>query len=739
MQHSPMPPRHYDDQVAGPSRVDSDVMDPMRVWLMIRRRWALLTAILVLCLAAGAVFTLAQTKLYRATSTVMIDQRTQEVVKGDQVLSNLQQAPMGQKSDVVDTEVEILRSPRIAETVARTLRLDQNPAFNGTAVPTGFKALTQDIKHLIRKPQPQGRTDRDLMLAAVQSVENGADVQRRGLTNVIDIQFTAEDPRLAAQVANTYAAAYLSSQVADKVAATESANTWLAQRVEEMRGEVTSAERNLAQYQSEKGLLVATGSQLNEQRVSQLQIDEGQARTDLAEKMARLSTARKQLAAGATGEELGQALSSPVIQSLRGQIAVAQQKQADLLMRYGPKHPDVINSQHDITQAKTQIREEIGRIIGSLESDVTVAQSRLNTIQSTLGAARGTLAGDKTAQVQGNELDRNAQAKRGLYQSYLDRLQQTSTQTGLARADASLVANAPTPRKPSSPNLKFNMLVSAMAAASIGAALIALLELLNQGLQTSTQVEQKLGQMAAGSIPLLHKRDGAPQDLLVAKPFSVFAEAFRKLRVFVQHGPEPVKVIALTSALPKEGKTTTAFCFARSLGLAGLKVLVVDCDLRMRSLSQLIGAEAAPGLLDVLSGGATLQSTVRRDPVSHADILPAGAAAHMRQRDFLGSEAMDTLIQQLKDRYDFVILDCPPALAVSDALTIAHKADGVLFLVRSGTTPSQAAEFALHALHTAGANILGVALTLVDMEVQARYGYGDGAYFFNRYREYYNN
>jgi succinoglycan biosynthesis transport protein ExoP len=738
VQHTPPPPlRTYDDQVGG--RADADTLDPMRLWLMIRRRWPLLGAILVLCLAAGAVFTLTQTPLYRATSTVMIDQRTQEVVKGDQVLSNLQQAASGQKSDVVDTEVEVLRSPRIAETVARTLRLDQNPAFNGTAVPTGFKALARDIKRLFRKPAPQGRTPADLMQAAVQSVEAGVSVQRRGLTNVIDIQSTAEDPRLAAQIANTYAAAYLSSQVADKVAATESANAWLAQRVEEMRGEVTSAERNLAQYQAQQGLLVATGSQLNEQRVAQLQLDEGQARTDLAEKMARLSTARKQLAAGATGEELGQALSSPVIQALRGQIAQAQQKQADLLTRYGPKHPDVINSQHDIAQAKAQIREEIGRIIGSLESDVTVAQSRLSTIQGSLSAARGTLAGDKTAQVQGNELDRNAQAKRGLYQSYLDRLQQTSTQTGLARADASLVANAQAPRRPASPNLKFNMLVSALAAASIGAALVTLLELLNQGLQTSTQVEQKLGQMAAGSIPLLGKRDGPPQDLLVAKPFSVFAEAFRKLRVFVQHGPDPVKVIALTSALPKEGKTTTAFCFARSLGLAGLKVLVVDCDLRMRSLSHLIGAEAAPGLLDVLSGAATLQATVRRDPVSHADILPAGAAAHMRQRDFLGSEAMDTLILHLKDRYDFVILDCPPALAVSDALTVAHKADGVLFLVRSGTTPSQAAEFALHALHTAGANVLGVALTLVDMEVQARYGYGDGAYFLNRYREYYNN
>ena len=474
-----------------------------------------------------------------------------------------------------------------------------------------------------------------------------------------------------------------------------------------------------------------------EQRVAQLQVEETSGRADLSDKEARLSTAKRQAGGATSGEDLGVAISNPVIQGLRSQISAAYTRRADLLTRYGPKHPDVINSEHEIEGLQRQIQGEVQRILGSLQADVDASRGRLATVESSLGAARGTLSGDKSAQVGLDQLSQNAAAKRSLYDSYLGRLEQTSTTAGLATPDATLISLAEQPSKPSKPRVALDLIIAVFAGSCVGLALLTLLELLNHGLQTSSQVERKLAEPCAGSVPLLRKGDGAPLDFVVRKPLSAFAESFRKLKVFVQHSSTgPVQVLAVTSALPREGKTTTAFCFARSLALSGSRVVVVDCDVRIRSLSTLAGMNQETGLVSVLNGTATLEQVLLRDEASGALILPISRAENS-QEDVLGSRAMDELLARLRQDFDFVILDCPPALAVSDALTMAHKADGLLFLVRWRVTSAQAADAALTALRSAGANVLGVALTQVDVAAQSRHGYGDAGMFHKQYSQYY--
>ncbi len=712
---------------------EREFFDPRKVILILRRRWPWLVGVVLTALVIGAALTAFATPQFQAVATVALDLRTQQVVSSQQVLGGLP----GQK-DVVDTEVEILRSPQIQLSVVNNLHLDQDATFNGDEPPHGLDAIKANVRALFGGKALSNDTPADKIQNALNTLQNNTKILRRGLTYVIDISYMDESADVAARVANAYVQAYLSSQLADKVAANQQATKWLGDRVGEMKGQVTAAEQSEAQYQADKGLLTATGSGLTEQRVSQLMQEESAARADLAEKEARLSAARRQIAQGGTGEELGQALSSPVIMGLRSGITAANQKQTDLLTRYGPKHPDVVNSQHEIGQLQNQIREEIKRIIGGLESDVSVSRSRLATVDASLGEARGSLASAKGAQVGLAELDRNAQAKRSLYQSYLDRLQQTSTQTGLARPDATVVAPATPPPLPATPNVKLNMALSLLVGLCGGLALIVLLDLLEQNIQTSTQVEQKLGEPSAGSVPLLRAADGAPIDYVLAKPLSGFAEAFRKLRVYITHRSrqEPVKVIAITSALPKEGKTTMAFCMARSLAQAGFRTVVVDCDTRVRSLSRLAGVNPERGLVSVLSGECSLAEAMRTDAPSGADVLAIGGG-EQTPKDSLAMGTMDTLLAQLKAEYDFVLLDCPPALAVSDALSVAAKADGVLFLVRWAATSSRAADYALAALRTAGADILGVALTQVDMRAQSRYGYGDANFFYKQYASYY--
>jgi capsular exopolysaccharide synthesis family protein len=197
-----------------------------------------------------------------------------------------------------------------------------------------------------------------------------------------------------------------------------------------------------------------------------------------------------------------------------------------------------------------------------------------------------------------------------------------------------------------------------------------------------------------------------------------------------------VKTVAVTSALPNEGKTTTAVCLARSAALQGIRVVIVDCDLRRGSLKHVAHANKGHGLLEVLAGKAQLTQALVRDSATEADILPLSDGS-ISQKDVFGSPAMDRLLAQLGDLYDLVILDAPPVLPTADARVLARKADFTILVARWRATPYQAIESAMYVLSGNNVDVGGVVLNQVDMKQQARHGYGDVAYHFNAYRSYY--
>jgi polysaccharide biosynthesis transport protein len=698
---------------------------------ILRRRWRVLLAILLAAIGLAAIYTSAELPKYTASAAVMLNPRTEAIVQDEaQVLSDLPK-----DSGTVDTQVEYLKGRRLAEAVVRKLKLYENPGQvigHGTPLDLVYSGALS----FMPKWDWSKLTQQQAIEAATNGVLGNLVIMRRGYTSVIDIMFTSENPALAAEVANAYAEVYLEAQVADKVEATAVANRWLRTRIESLRTEVSAAEGAVARYQAANGLLIATGSELTEQRVSQLQVAENTARADLAEKRARLAAASAQLASGKTGEELGEALGSPVIQALRTEVARAKQRREDLEARYGPKHPEVINSRVQTVQLEQQVQAEVKRIIGSLQADVTAAEGRVASLRASLGGEESSLARNKAKQVGAGELERNATAKRTLYESYLARLQQTSTQAGLATPDAIIVTHARTPRQPSAPNVPFNLLFGAFGGLSVGIALVGLLELMQTGMRTGAQIERVLEEPYAGSIPMLRTPAINPIDAVIDHPLSLFSESFRQLQVLLQHafGDEGVKVVAVTSALPGEGKTTTAICFGRAASRTGARVLVVDCDVRLHALTRALGINAKVGLLEALSDARDPLSVIVDDPAARVDILPL-SEGEPRDDDLLGSPAMARLLERLRGHYDLIILDCPPVLAVADALAVANIADGVLFLVRWQSTPVKAAQFALESLRSAEARIAGVVLAQVDLKMQAMHG--DRLFYHRQYEKYY--
>lgn len=721
------------------SLVGGDALDFRRIAVVLRRRLRLFVTIAALVMIGTIVVTLHATPKYTAAAKVMLDPRKETVTNVQDVLSGL---PAG--SDVVDTEVEVMKSPQLAARVVDALHLDQDPEFNrALRRPTGLSAVVHGVREMIGAGPPAAKPNplrqREVIVNAVMA---GFTVKRVGLTYVMDVAYQANNPTKAAAIANKFAELYLLEQLEAKFDATRQATNWLNSRLAEMRSQVEADDTAVQQYKIANNLLSASGTNLTEQEISSYNQTLGQAQAQVAEDQARLNTARAQMAKGSTGDDVGEALDSPVIQRLREQRAEMSAKVADLQTRYGDRHPEMLKTQHQMADIDNQIQAEIKRIISNLQAKAEVSRQRAAAVAGTIGGAKGQLANNNRAMVRLNELQRTADASRALYDNYLTRFKETSNQQGVGQSDARIVGYAVAPVSPSSPKVNLNLALGLLLALGAGAGSVALAELLDPGLATANDVERRLDSFCLGSIPLFasvaNKSRLEPQDYVVQKPLASFSESFRNLRTSISYcrSGEPVQVVAITSALPDEGKTTTAICLARVAALQGSRVLMIDCDLRRHNLDRFVPADTNKGLLQVLNGEATLRDAITIDEASGAHIL-AIAKGSYTPRDVFGSLAMDRLLALVRSQYDYIVLDTAPILPIADTRVLAPKADVVIFLARWRKTPVHAIHSALRLLHGSGAYLGGVVLTRVDMKQQPKHGYGDPAYYYDQYHEYY--
>jgi exopolysaccharide transport family protein len=722
-------------------------VDLLRLVALFRRRLPLFLAVALVVFVAVVIFTVQATPLYTATSSLTINTRTQNVVSAESVLSGL-----SAETSVVDTEIEILKSRQLAQRVVEALNLEEDAEFNpALAEPGALEAVVGGIGALFGAAAPDAAREQLSAVEAQKEKEKVVDnvlsrlsVRRAGLTYVMNVGFTSENPAKAARIANTYAERYLLEQLEAKFDATRQANSWLNTRLTELRGEVQQAEAAVEQYRTANNLLSSSGATLTEQEISTYNQQLATVRATQAEAEARLRTARSQLAAGSNGEDVGEALGSQVVQQLRSRRAEVSGRVADLSSRYGPRHPDMMRAERELADIDAQIQAEIRRIISNLEAQVQVARERTASMAGSLGSARGTLAANNAAGVRLNELSRNAEAVRTLYQSFLNRFQETTSSEGIEESDARIVSPASIPTGASSPNVPLNLALGLVLALGAGFAAVVLAIMLDTGVTTAEDVERKFSLPHLGSVPLLasvaapEDRDETPADYVVKKPLSSFTEAVRAMRasiLFSRIGHD-IRVITLTSALPGEGKTTTALCLARVAAQQGARVVLVDCDLRRRNVNRLLGFEPEVGLVEVLNRSVPLDQAIKLDELSGAHILPL-AKDSFTPRDVFGTPAMDQLLAHLRQSFDLVILDTAPVLAVSDTRLIAAKSDAVVFLARWRRTPERAIGSALKALEQSGAHVAGLGMTQVDMKAQSRYGYGDAGYYYADYKKYY--
>jgi exopolysaccharide transport family protein len=712
-------------------------IDVDRLQAAFQRRLRLMIAVAIVVFSAIVLITLEATPKYTAKAEVMLDRHQQKVVDAQEVLSGLPP-----DSNAVDTEVQVISSHALARRVVDALNLQTDPDFNPRLRPPGLfsRGAPEPAPTSMAGVEREKERATDILLG-------GLKVARTGVTYVIGISYTSKSSRKASILANAFADQYLNDQLETKFEATKRASDWLNSKLTGLRSQAESSDAAVQAYKSANGLLSSEGNTITEQSISGLSEQIAQAKAAEAEVSARVSTARAQLAHGSNGEDVGEALSSPVVSQLRAQRAEVSRQVADLEGRYGPRHPDLLKAKRQLGDIDSQITAEIQRIISGLEAQEQVARQRTASLQASLAGSKGTLSANNNASVRLNELQRDADSVKTLYQSYLDRFKQTTAQQGIEETDARILSRAEVPLRPSSPNVPLNFALGILLGIAAAVAAAAIAELLDRGLASGDDVERELGVPSLVGIPHLlsvtdlkgRQRSIRPTDFIVEKPLSRFAEAFRTLRTSIVYSnlDRKIQVISVASAVPGEGKSTTCAALARTSALAGAAVVAVDCDLRRRSLHKLFDLEPQLGLLDVLTGAATLDQALVLDQASGAYILPL-TTAPFTPKDVFGSDAMDNLLRQLRARFDFILLDTPPVLAVADAAVICAKADAVVFITRWRKTSRRFVEQSLRVLSGVGAYVAGVSLTQVDAKQQARSGYADAAYYYKQYRGYYS-
>lgn len=745
MANSSSQQRAYADQSA-----DDSLVDLRQLWRVFVRRLPVFAAVALSVFVLCVVITMQMTPQYTAAASVIIDPRRTQVIDIEAVLTGV-----GSDAQALDTEVQLIQSRSMAHAVVARLDLVRDPEFNGSLrEPSGLGAVIQAVKGFVSALVPSQAVlesddaDERMREAVTSAVLDRLSARRTGLTYVISVAFRSEDPRKAARIANAFADQYLLSQLEAKFDATERANTWLNDRLEVLREEVRTAEQAVEMYRAEHGLLDASGSNLTEQQISDLNAQLAIQRAELSAAESSLRNVQTQLSRGASLDTIGEVLRSDTIRALRAQQTETSRRRSDLTSRYGPRHPEILAVEREAADLEEQVNREIQRIIAGLETEVNVARQRVGSLQNTLSGFRDELVVNNRALVRLRELEREAEASRTLFESFLNRFRQTSEQDDLTTADARIVARAPVPLDPSSPNWLLNLALGIVLAVMAGAGAVMILEVFDNGVRTEADVERELGAAHIASVPLLARprfgrRKGTsgsqPYDYIRDNPLSGIAEAFRVIRsaILLSSIDKVHKVVAITSALPGEGKTTTTYSLGRISAMSGSRTVIIDCDLRRRLLTKAAAPEAAKGLLEVLAGECQLDEALVEDAERGLHIMPV-VESQFTPRDVFSSEAFKAFLAVLRQRYDLILIDTAPVLAVTDTRVIAARSDAVIMSVKWKTTPREAAASALEILRDVKANVLGVALAQVDMNAQARYGHEGSSYYYKNYRNYYS-
>jgi succinoglycan biosynthesis transport protein ExoP len=725
-----------------------------------RRQLSLILASLAFASCVGILYLLVTRPTYTASATMVIDSRR----GGVQQKSVLGDPPAD--SAWIDSQIGILMLERdkIGLVVAQQLELAKKPGlyekdegFLGTLI-TAVTGLFGN------NPPAKTASEEELTQRAAGEVAGGLDVKRIGFSYLVDINFSSHNQELAAKVANAAADAYVVAELNAKYQSLRQASDWLQERYQTLRDQASSADRAVVEFKNKNNIVTASGKPIIDLQLTEVNNRIGEARALTADKQARLdqiqAVIKDQEANGTIDTTVPDALLNPIITKLRGQYLDLVNKEADWSKRYGHNHLLVVTLRDQIKDIRNSTREELKRIAESDRSELEIAKKKEEELTKQLAGIIAQVPND--AQITLRGLESSAQSFRTFYDNFLQNYTESVQQQSSPIPETRVVAYAPAASKslPSTPRV---VLFTIFGGVAFGIGLGALREALDRSFRTARQVREALQTECITLVPRLKKRTGPsstrtligalkkkrvidPNEVILRlrneSPFSRFAESIRALKLALDLGDSGLaaKVIGFTSSVPQEGKSTVAASLAAYMAQVGVRVILVDCDLRCPALSRSLAPHANYGIIDVLSGRLSLEETIWKDSASELAFLPAGEVSRMpNTSQVLQGAPMNDLFDVLRTRYEYIIVDLSPLAPVVDARATTRLVDFYVLLLEWGQTDIEVVQQTLKEAQGVYNNLLGVVLNKVDMNVIGRYDSYHSQSNRNKYNKYFHH
>ena len=644
--------------------------------------------------------------VYTSSAVVMLESRQEQVVDLESVMTGL-----SADQATINTEVEVIRSRGLIRKLVERLDLADDPEFNPMLRPAPFFSpgrIIVGLGNLLQDGERQPPTEREILDTVINNVLDAISVSNVRQSYVFRIFASSEDPEKAALIANTLADLYIREQIEVKFDATEKATEWLTDRVGQLQTELEEAAAKVEEFNASTDLinpetLAALNRQLKETR--------DRLREAIKTQEAAQARLRALEAAGASGDlqEMAETSGDATLRRLLD----TEGGRASFDARY----------EQILQRARLEI-ERVQNQIGALESSIVTQEAQIERQSADLVTLQ--------------QLEREAEASRLIYEYFLNRLKETSIQQGIQQADSRQLSQAVVPQNPSAPRKMLVLVVSLMLGLLAGTMAVLGREFAQNTFRVAEELEARTGYPVVGQIPAIpaRKRSNVLK-YLSDKPTSAAAEAIRNLRtsVLLSNLDNPPKIIMSTSSIPGEGKTTQSIALAQNLAKMGKKVLLIEGDMRRRIFAEYFEIRDRKGLMSVLSGESPFEAAVIHEPSLQADLLVAEKTS-TNAADVFSSDRFRSFLTELREQYDYIIIDTPPVLAVPDARVIGQWVDAILYTVKWDSTSQRQVREGLRSFEGVNLRVSGLVLAQISAKGMKRYGYGDS---YGAYDSYYDN
>jgi capsular exopolysaccharide synthesis family protein len=714
-------------------------------WQVVRKhRWKIVACFFI-SVAASVVLTFWMTPIYIAKATLMIERKTPQVVKIEQVA---EEAMAADETSFYESQYQVLKSRSLAAEVIKTHKLDADKNFRNQsrnlsigdllAMPVN---LVTNLMTRLSEPAPAGKpSNLDGVDAALLDTYSGmVSVEPLKRSRLVTISISSPYPELAARVANAHVASYIQYGFKLKSQANEEARKFLEGKLGELKERVEKAEYALNEFRRGKGIISLDEKEnIVVDRLADLnrRLTEAEAERIGLEAQARLIKSRQY-------DSLPAVIGNGLIQNLRGQIVQLEAEHAKLSEQYLPGYPRLAQVKAQLEESRSRLNQQISNVVEGINSAYLAAAGKEKDLRKQMDEQKAATFALKDASVQYAILAREAATNKQLYDSVQERFREISVAGELPASNISILDRAEIPQRPAKPNKRLNLMLGALLGLFGGLGLALLLEHLNNTLRNPEEVERYLGLPNLVVVPDYFKlpKGGSWRKSSYRQPvhskttqsaatirlsgkgssvdnrrLSVITEGYRKLRtsIFLSSSEGPPKSILFTSAMAGEGKTMTAANTAIMFAQLGNKVLLIDADLHRPSCHKALKVPGATGLADYLARQGDLNEAIRSTSMANLSVLICGSVPPS-PTELIGSKKMRETLDLLKDRYDFLLIDSPPVMPVSDAVVLSSLVESVVFVVEGQKTPKQLVRTAIAQLGNSQAKILGIVLNRVDI------------------------